>query len=257
MSRLTSLESLSPPAVVCGCHIVEVFDAAQSYRAVMEGGRAVILKRLPEDCIQGGRLHPAVRQRLARVREVAEPSVANLLSVERENGQAWLIWEWVEGVSLRRWLDSDPDPSVLWCAMRDLVSSVQSLHVRGLVHGAIHAGNVIIDLSGRVRLTHLSPLLYDDPSADERAVMKLLERCMDRASGSDYALPEAIASMTSEDGFRRLSYLLTDQTRLRPVEGAVRGREAWIRRASLIGALLAAVVGLLLAGGVVMFVRLS
>src|SRR5205823_4649401 len=57
---------------------------------------------------------------------------------------------------------------------RVVILAVESMHARGMVHGAIHGGNVIVGENGTVRLTHGSPLLYDDPGEDVKDVVGLL-----------------------------------------------------------------------------------
>jgi tRNA A-37 threonylcarbamoyl transferase component Bud32 len=95
------------------------------------------------------------------VRELPVKCVANLIGVERDDaGVPQLVWEFVPGVPLADVRDAD------WLRLsREVVLAVQSLHAAGIVHGAIHAGNVILDdADGDVRLTHVSPLLYNDPT---------------------------------------------------------------------------------------------
>lgn len=131
-------------------------------------GRQVVLKPLPADCLLGGQLHPSVRLRLQRIRELADTAVANFHGlVQLPEGQ-FLVWEYIDGRSVD---DASMDPASL---ARELPLAVRTLHVRGLVHGALRARNVLVDDTGRLRLTHLSPLLYDDPLVDERAVEAIL-----------------------------------------------------------------------------------
>src|SRR5687768_5806805 len=55
-----------------------------SYLAAGPGGRGVVLKPLDRDCLLKNGLHPSIRERLARVRELALAGVANLYGVERD-----------------------------------------------------------------------------------------------------------------------------------------------------------------------------
>jgi tRNA A-37 threonylcarbamoyl transferase component Bud32 len=52
---------------------------------------------------------------------------------------------------------------------------VERLHSHGLVHGALHPRNMIIDDRGRVHLTHLSPLLHSDFEKDAAVLDALFE----------------------------------------------------------------------------------
>lgn len=138
-------------------------------------GHRLVLKLLPHDCLMGDQLHPNIRQRLARVRELADLRVAALRGVERIDGRAYLVWEYIEGEPLADRL-GDPPPALL----REVALAVESLHSHGLVHGAVHARNVILthgvgDSNRAVRLTHVSPLLYDEPRDDAIATIEMFE----------------------------------------------------------------------------------
>ena len=148
----------------------------QTYLASTDGGRQVVLKILEADCLLKNQLHPSVRDRLARVRELPHVGVANLLGVERDGGRTFLVWEYVRGVSLEQWA---PAPGQLERIARELILQVRWLHACGIVHGAIHGRNVFILPSGRLRMTHVSPYLYHDEADDAGPLIELL-----RASSS-------------------------------------------------------------------------
>jgi hypothetical protein len=153
-------------------HIVRELSRSRSILAQDAQGRCCVLKRLPRDCLLGEQLHPNIRQRLQRVRELADLRVASLRGVERIEGQAYLVWDYVEGEALAD-RASDVTPALL----RDIALAVESLHGHGLVHGAIHARNVILtgEQDRQVRLTHVSPLLYDEPRDDCLATIAMFE----------------------------------------------------------------------------------
>ena len=79
------------------------------------------------------------------------------LSTDRKRGQeiAFLIREWVEGEPLDVHLRqvgalAGPDASDV---LRQLADAVTALHERGMSHGRVHPGNVIVTPNGRVRLS--------------------------------------------------------------------------------------------------------
>ena len=150
--------------------------------------RHVVLKRLPDDCLVGGQLHPGIRQRLTRVRELADRHVANLHGVERlrlssgdEEPAAFLVWDHIEGETLAEACAGDTEAKddsrdrVRRRLLRETLLAVESIHARGIVHGALHARNVLVDPeTGHVTLTHVSPLLYDDVRNDEQAALLMV-----------------------------------------------------------------------------------
>jgi hypothetical protein len=149
-------------------------------------GHRLVLKRLSGDCMMADQLHPNIRQRLARVRELADLRVASLRGVERIDGQAFLVWEYIDGEPL-----ADRTGEVSPSLLRDIALSVESLHAHGLVHGAIHARNVILTPHGRLRLTHVSPLLYDDPRDDAVATIEMFHELV-RDHAWNHALHELL-----------------------------------------------------------------
>jgi len=150
-----------------------------TYRCVGPDGRLWVLKRLDDDCLHAGGLHPAIRDRLARVRELPHARVATLAAVVRGTDGPYLVWAFVQGQPIDpARLSADRFPAVA----RGLASAVETLHARGLVHGSLTAGNVILSPAGDVWLTHLSPYLWDDPADDVRAVLDLLRPAADGLS---------------------------------------------------------------------------
>ncbi len=129
------------------------------------------MKRLDADCLHRDQLHPAIRDRLARIRELPHPRLAILRGVERFGEHAYLIWTFIDGTS---W-DQVDLPDRIWLdRAREIISSVDLLHTQGIVHGSLHAKNVIASTSGEIWLTDVSPYLYDDPIVDIDAVVALL-----------------------------------------------------------------------------------
>lgn len=167
-------------------------------------GRRVVRKRLPDDCLLDGQLHPGVRQRLSRVRELASRSVACLLSVERDDGGVVLLWEWIDG---RSFVDVATDRSLpahaLSRLMRELILAVESLHALGIVHGNLHGRNVIVDPRGMIRLTDLSPMLHTDEKRDLDAVAVLLRGVIEARDEQGTTLGQSVFNATLPDASMR------------------------------------------------------
>jgi hypothetical protein len=166
-----------PPRAIGGFVVQRGLGGDRTLLAVGPGGRRAVLKQIDDDCLLGGDLHPSIRLRLARVRELPSLAVASLLGVWRDGPAAWMAWEFLPGRPLAE-LSTDPlaRSGVDWPhVLREVALALEAMHALGLVHGAVHAGNVIVD--GRsVRLTHASPLLFDDPKLDEGAAIDLVRQ---------------------------------------------------------------------------------
>jgi tRNA A-37 threonylcarbamoyl transferase component Bud32 len=163
---------------------------------ITRAGRKIVLKKLDDDCLLDGQLHPSIKLRLQRVRELPVRCVANFLGVERDNaGVAQMVWEFVPGAALAEVKSAD------WLKLsREVVLAVQSLHAAGIVHGAIHARNVLIDDSGEVRLTHVSPLLYTDPDHDAADVITMLDALV-----NEHAPATPLAEMLADAGSQQIT----------------------------------------------------
>ena len=242
-------DTTTPRAI--GAYRVERDLAPQrTYLATTSGGRQVVLKILDPECLLDGQLHPSVRERLARVRELAEKGVANLHGVERDGEYTFLVWDYVPGKTLADTAAAELPHRELLAISRELVLLVESLHAAGIVHGAIGAGNVIVDAARRVRLTHVSPLLYNDPRHDAHAVTELLGNTIAARREGELPLGQALTAAREENAsLRELSGLLASVSDVR--DGATAGtpqhdakQEARLRRRALLGAALVAAAGL-------------
>jgi hypothetical protein len=188
MPEQTNNRSAEADPTISSYRILRTLAPHKTYLATDAAGRAVVLKRLDHDCLLKGQLHPNIKDRLARVRELAMTSLATLYGVERDGtaGEAYLVWQFLEGLPLDEHLSAtDRMDRQRAIVLREAIMSVESLHARGLVHGAIHARNIFISdaARGSVKLTHVSPLLHHDFGRDEAAVLRLLREMAGRGNG--------------------------------------------------------------------------
>jgi len=222
--------------------------SAESWLAEMQGGRKLVLKVLDEDGLWKGQLHPNIRDRLGRVRELAHAGVANLYGVERDGALTYLVWEYVAGETLGERAKSPA------CGQRDMqvlarewVLGVEMLHARGIVHGRLSASNAIVDSNGRLTITHVSPLLYSDPDQDVADLIGVLLELLDVREELESPLGRLLERASAEGiPLRRLAARLGALIESRETEtlaepdGAVSRR---IRRRAVVGAAATVAVG--------------
>jgi hypothetical protein len=249
----TEVSSVSLPAEICGCAIDRVLAEDRSFLAVGHGGRNVVLKVIDPDCLLRGSLHPSVRDRLSRVRELAHPGVANLFGVERDGDVAYLMWEYVEGVPFDEYAGANCTPRDMAVAAREMVMAVDLLHMQGIVHGALIGSNVIVLPGGGVRLTHVSPLLYTDPAVDIECIWNLLEHAAEQLGEQGAPLTAIIVegrqgTMTLRQLATRLGALMDTRDARKAVEPEVVLNNTPRRRA-LYGAVVMALLGIAAAWG--------
>jgi hypothetical protein len=253
---MASVETIAvrSPATICGHLVNQVLVPDQTFLASGDGGRLVILKALDPDCILKNTLHPSVRDRLSRVRELAHPNVANLFGVERDADKAYLVWDYIDGVTFDTYCADERSLRELALAARELVLAVDLLHVQGIVHGALVASNVIVSSAGVVRLTHISPLIYTDPGVDIGCVWNLLDHAAEQLGERGAPLAAAIAECrTNRATLRQLASRLgplIDTRDLKKEVAQPTALDSSQRKRALVGAAVAAAMGVALAMGV-------
>ena len=90
---------------------------------------------------------------LRRLCGIREPELLTVLGVELHDARVWMLGELGDGVTLRRLLAVAVLSPVQWVTVaRSVLAGLAALHRRGLIHGAVHAGNVHVSGDGRVRL---------------------------------------------------------------------------------------------------------
>ncbi|MDR3360266.1 MAG: serine/threonine protein kinase, partial [Bifidobacteriaceae bacterium] len=138
------------------------------YRARDAEGLSVALKLL-HPSVAGD---PAARRRLAREvaaqRAIRSPFVAEVVDVELDGAEVFIVTELVEGISLSRDIVKNGPwpPSDLASLARDLDQALSAVHAAGVVHRDVKPSNVVLNRRGR-------PTLIDFGIAQEFASDRL------------------------------------------------------------------------------------
>ncbi len=115
----------------------------------------VALKFLPEavdrDAVRLSQLHAEVRM----ARQVSHPNVCRVYDVEGFEGHTFLAMEYVDGedlASLLRRIGRFPQDRAIELA-RQICAGLAAAHDRGVVHRDLKPANIMLDDSGRIRIT--------------------------------------------------------------------------------------------------------
>jgi hypothetical protein len=198
--------------------LIETLTPDRTFLCSDASSNVVVLVRLEDDCLYRGGLHPSIRDRLARIRQLPHPRVATLRGVERWNDFPFIVWIYLDGETWENSIGLNPD--LFPQRASSLTNSVLGLHELGLVHGNLHGRNVIVQPDGHPWLTQLSPYLYTDPAVDASALIQLLEAsCLHLPPPIAQRVKAATAAFDSQKiGLKELSLALLKCRDNEPVE---------------------------------------
>lgn len=126
------------------------------YRADdMRLGQPVALKFLPENFTGGSNLLSRFHHEVKIARQVSHPNVCRVYDIAEYQGQHFLSMEYVDGEDLKsllRRIGRLPGDKALQIA-RQLCAGLAAAHEKGVLHRDLKPANVMLDGSGRVRIT--------------------------------------------------------------------------------------------------------
>ena len=128
---------------------------------------------------------------------VVHPNLIGVYDAIDEVDRAYVVREWVEGVSLRQLVETDGpiEPDRVIATGHAVAEAVSALHASGMAHGNVHPGTVLLADDGRVVLTDARAGSATN-DGDVRAIGGLLyygltEQWPQREAGPT-ALPDAV-----------------------------------------------------------------
>lgn len=115
--------------------------------------RQVALKRL-----RPGLDAPLLRERLMRearaIARLKHPGIIHVYDVVEEGGDAWIVMELVEGVTLRRWIEANGPLSPAQAVQlgREIAEGLAEAHAQGILHRDLKATNVMVTPAGNAKI---------------------------------------------------------------------------------------------------------
>ena len=158
--------------------LIQTLASDRSFLCCDSSGNVVVLQKLEADCLPGNRLHPGIRDRLSRIRELPLAEVAPFRGVERWNHAqttyTCMVWLYLDGQNWEEQTAQAPDQFPQLAS--SFAATIATLHELGIVHGNLHPRNVIVRPTGQVWITHLSPYLFVDPQVDLAALVHIMRQ---------------------------------------------------------------------------------
>jgi eukaryotic-like serine/threonine-protein kinase len=165
------------PAIDPGAGIGERVDryrivrrvGAGTYGVVYEAedvelGRRVALKVLREDWRGDAKALSRLRQEAITVARLAHPNVVVLYDHGSEGGVPFLVFELIDGASLREWLAAEPrSVEAILRVFRAAGEGLAAAHGAGLIHRDFKPANVLLGRDGTVRVADFGLARGSDP----------------------------------------------------------------------------------------------
>jgi WD40 repeat protein/tRNA A-37 threonylcarbamoyl transferase component Bud32 len=129
--------------------------------------RKVAIKRLRLDRLPAANAREWLEREGKRQARLKHPNIVSVLGVSRPEEEPFLVFEYVEGPTLRQWLadlqqqGQIPDPRTVAAVVRALASAAGHAHEQGVVHSDIKPGNVLLRTEHGRLSEPLVPLLTD------------------------------------------------------------------------------------------------
>ncbi|MFN0206372.1 MAG: protein kinase domain-containing protein [Planctomycetota bacterium] len=185
--------------VIGGCRLTQRIGAGGMgvvYKAEQISlGRTVAIKLLPDSLKNDPQIAERFKREIAILAKLSHPTIVSILDGGISEQGAFFIMEFVDGVSLRRILNTGGlEPAHALQIVRQLCDALEYAHQNSIIHRDIKPENILINRDGRVRLLDFGLSRYT--SAGEPG---LLTRATQVLGTFEYMAPEQREASRSVD----------------------------------------------------------
>jgi len=124
-----------------------------AYDTVLQ--REVAVKELPESLVQDDERRERFKREALLLAQLSHQGIVNIFDLIEDHERLMLVMELVEGGSLDRLLVPKV-PMAVDDAVRlvlEMAEALEAIHARGIVHRDLKPANVLIDATGRLKIT--------------------------------------------------------------------------------------------------------
>lgn len=126
-------------------HTSEVNIVAKAKRY----GRWWLLKGIQKEVADKTGYQQMLRKELEILMMLQHPSIVTTIGLEDVDGLgACIVMEYVEGITLKEWLQDHPSAQARRRVMKELIEAVAYIHSKGIVHRDLKPGNILITGNG-------------------------------------------------------------------------------------------------------------